>query len=94
MGSLETIECSAGVIAFRVNVRGKLLRVVAETFAGVDFVSYRNDPPPIVCGPVRPAARVLVTFIATPSGTAPAAANAPDGKAVALEMIPADYTPD
>jgi len=91
-GSLEAIECAGDVIAFRVNVRGTLLRVVAATFAQVDFVSYRNDPPPIACGPVRPAARVVVTFIAAPSGAGRAAANAPDGKAVALEMIPADYT--
>jgi hypothetical protein len=51
----------------------------------VDFINYRDAPVvPPACGVLAQPLRALATYRASPDG---------DGKAVALEIVPADYVP-
>ncbi len=91
LGQFRAIECAANLVVLNVEVYGRVLKVAAKQLSEVDFISYRSDTPSAVsCGPLRAPMRVLVTYRARPATTA---AGMIDGDAVAIELVPDDYTP-
>jgi len=92
LGQLTTIECTRDRIVLHLVDNGRVFRLAARQLSDIDFVTYRNDTPGSVsCGPVQPAVRALVTYRPSPADAGPGAA---DGDAVAVELVPDDYTPE
>jgi hypothetical protein len=90
-GSFRAIECQRETVLLNVEVEGRLLRLSAKQLSEIDFITYRDEPPGAVsCGPLPKPMRVLATYRARPTG---AAAAAPDGDAVAIELLPDGYAP-
>ena len=91
LGQFRGIECAPGLVVVQVEANGRVLRFAAKQLSDVDFISYRSDTPTAVnCGPLTAPLRVLVTYRTRPATTA---AEKIDGDAVAIELVPDDYTP-
>ena len=88
---MTDIECTRGTLVFAVRTPTDSLRLSAAALTDVQFITYRDQPPgDVVCGPQDNATHALITYRAaqTASGTTNL-----DGRAVAIELIPDDYTP-
>ena len=83
-------DASAGQIR-QVEILGRVLKLAAKQLSEVDFISYRSDTPGALnCGPLATPLRVLITYRTRPATTP---AGMIDGDAVAIELVPEDYTP-
>lgn len=90
-GVLTTVECGRGSIVLVIEAEGEDLRLATEDLAKVEVISYRNMAPvSFGCGPVRPSPRVFATFR---EGDEPVAVSGIDGHAIAIELLPDDFTP-
>ena len=88
LGAFTAVECRAEGIVLAVDVGGKTMRLAAPQFGQIQFISYVPSAPcAIGCGPLPLPMRVLATYRA-------GGATGTDGEAVAIEAIPADYTPE
>lgn len=92
LGMFQAIECRAagdGRVALVVEAAGKVMRFAATGIGDVDFVSFRGDTPTQVnCSPFAKPYRALVTY-----RTDAILISGADGTAVAIELIPDDFTP-
>jgi tetratricopeptide (TPR) repeat protein len=85
-GIIALIECGSDGLVVTVTQASGSLRLRAKTMAAVQFVSYRDDLRGAVsCGP-QGTMPVLATYRAEPDATSA-------GVLVALEYVPAGYTP-
>ena len=85
-GWLTAIECGQKGVVLVARVDGKPLRVHADRFESIDFITYRDDlSGSINCGRRSPEDVVVLTFRPGGSGVA--------GEAVAVEFPPANFVP-
>ena len=90
LGQFQAVECGPNGIVLTMNLGDRALRLGAARFDAVEFIAYRQDVQlKVNCGPVSPSLRALATY--RPSSAA--GARVSDGQAIALELIPDDYTP-
>lgn len=87
LGIFTAMECDATGMRLVIQSESGPLKLVAGKPGDIEFLSYRQDSPgQIGCGPIQPAQRVVATYRAAENrGTA--------GVAVAIELLPDDYTP-
>ena len=91
LGMLTSIDCPSGSIVLVIEADGTALRIGAAGFANVAFITYRKTSPgAAACGPVVPATRVFATF--DQENASPGATDV-NGRAVAIEVLPDDFTP-
>jgi hypothetical protein len=91
LGQFRAIECRPTLVVLQIDSSGRTLRLAAKQLSEVDFITYRSDTTgPVQCGPLLTPVRVLVTYRFRSETTA---AGAIDGDAVAIELVPDDYTP-
>ena len=89
LGDFSGVECVQGSIALVVRTSNTTLLLRAKQLSEVDFISYRTDTPQNVsCGPLAKPPRVLATYRARADG-----GGAIAGDAVAIELLPDNYTP-
>jgi len=87
-GRLVEIECGDSSVTFVVESGERLLRLRADSFGRVRFVSYTSDVRgQLTCGPRSPAPPVLVTY----RPPRPDSTDEGDGDALAFEFIPPDW---
>jgi tetratricopeptide (TPR) repeat protein len=87
-GRLVEIECGESSLVFVVEADGRTLRLRADSFSRVRFVSYTADVRGhLTCGARSPANTVLITY----RPRRPDSADAGDGEALAVEFIPPDW---
>jgi tetratricopeptide (TPR) repeat protein len=92
LGQFRAIECTRDFIVLQVDANGRTLKLAATQLSDVDFITYRSDTPGSVsCGALPAPMRVLITYRVRATTTP---AGAIDGDAVAIEVLPDDYTPD
>ena len=92
LGRFISIDCRDGLFLLQIDANGRTLRLAAKQLSDVDFISYRTETPGSVsCGPLSAAARALATYRFRSETTG---AGSIDGDAVAIELIPDDYTPE
>ena len=85
-GWLTAIECGQKGVVLVARVDGKPLRVHADRFESIDFITYRDDlSGSINCGRRSPEDVIVLTFRPGGSGVA--------GEAVAVEFPPANFVP-
>ena len=90
-GQFSAIECGANGAVLVVQTTTGPLRLRAKQLAEVDFISYRTDTPGSVsCGALSTPQPVLVTYRAGVAGAGPTATA---GDAVAIELLPDNFTP-
>jgi len=83
-GMFESIECGPKGVVFVVRTAESVLRVRADRFEDVEFISYRTlAAQTIGCGAQSPPVEVYLTW-RLPSGSA----KASEGTAVAIEVLP------
>lgn len=88
VGTFSAVDCTGGGLVFVVQTDAGVLNLSAKQFSDVTFLSYRQDTPTNVgCGLIRPAQRVLATYV--PGQPAGAIA----GNLVAVELIPDGFVP-
>ena len=88
VGTFSAVDCTGGALVFVVQTDAGVLNLAAKQFSDVTFLSYRQDTPTSVgCGLIRPAQRVLATYV--PGQPAGAIA----GSLVAIELIPDGFVP-
>ena len=91
LGQFRAIECRPTLVVLQIDSSGRTLRLAAKQLSEVDFITYRSDTTGSVqCGPLPKPVRVLVTYRVRSETTA---AGTIDGDAVAIELVPDDYTP-
>lgn len=91
-GYLSRIECSPPGVAIRVQLPTGVRRLAATRLDQVLMYSFRSDVSgDIACGTQQAGKRVLLTW--TPSRVAGAPSDAFDGRAIAVEFVPASYVP-
>ena len=91
LGEFRAIDCVQGTIVLVLQTDSGPLLLRARQLGDIDFISYRNDAPGSVsCGPLSTPQRVLATYRAGAAGTS---ASATAGDAVAIELLPDNYTP-
>lgn len=91
LGTFTTVDCRPGSAVLVIEADGETLRLAAESLARVEFIAYGGAASGTVgCGPVRPAPRVFATFR---EDDRPVAVSGVDGQAVAIELLPDDFTP-
>jgi tetratricopeptide (TPR) repeat protein len=91
LGQFTAIECRPNLIVLQVDASGGTLRLAAKQLSEIDFITYRTDTAGSVqCGALPKPVRVLVTYRVRSETTA---AGTIDGDAVAIELVPDDYTP-
>jgi Flp pilus assembly protein TadD len=84
-GILSAIECPQGAVRLVVEQEGRLVRVHAATFDGIDFISFRSDlTGALACGARTTQDPVLVTYRPRPGGGSL-------GEVVAVEFVPLSY---
>jgi Tfp pilus assembly protein PilF len=89
LGMFVAADCLKDGVVLHVAVDGRTLRLTARGFDDVEFIAYVENPPQsIPCGVFGTASRVLATYRALAG-----AAAGIDGQAVAIELIPAGFTP-
>ena len=90
LGVFESVGCGQDQVVLRVITDRGPVHLEAKAFSDIEFISYRPDPPKsVACGPAERTLRVLATY-------RPFEARSPagiDGYAVAVELIPDNYTP-
>jgi tetratricopeptide (TPR) repeat protein len=87
-GRLVEIECADSFVLFVVETEGRLLRLRADSFARVRFVTYTSDVRGhLTCGPRSPSNTVLVTY----RPRRPDSSGEGDGDVLAVEFIPPDW---
>jgi tetratricopeptide (TPR) repeat protein len=92
LGQFRAIECTRDRIVLQVDANGRTLKLAAKQLSDVDFITYRSDTAGSVsCGPLPTPMRVLITYRVSATTTT---AGAIDGDAVAIEVVPDDYTPE
>jgi hypothetical protein len=92
LGQFRAIECTRDLIVLQVDANGRTLKLGAKQLSDVDFITYRSDTAGSVsCGPLPTPMRVLITYRVSATTTT---AGAIDGDAVAIEVVPDDYTPE
>ena len=91
LGTFSAVDCRQGAIVLQIDAAAGPMRLAVKTFDEVEFLTYRPDSPTAVpCGPQRPSYRVLATF-RVDAAPLPGANTA--NHAVAIELLPAGYTP-
>ena len=91
LGTFVSVDCRPGTVLLQIDTAAGSVRMGAQSFAEVQFVAYRPDPPSsVACGVQQPAYRVLATFRA--DGSPLAGADTPN-RAVAIEVLPDGFTP-
>jgi cytochrome c-type biogenesis protein CcmH/NrfG len=89
LGMFTKVDCQGGSSVLVVEADGETIRMAATDLAKVTFLSYRPTAPAAVnCGPLAPA-RVFATFAEDDALTASGVA----GRAIAIELLPDDFTP-
>jgi hypothetical protein len=87
LGVFRAMECGQSGISVVIDVEGRTLRLGAQKFEQVDFITYRSDQPGnVACGAQPRPGRVLATYRSAVSGSS-------DGIAVAIELLPDGYVP-
>jgi hypothetical protein len=90
VGFFTRVECTAknGVV-FNVKVGKRLLRLRRDDFSGLHLMAFTPEAAgrELACGPRKPEAHVVVTYLPT----APGPRVKTDGALVALEFVPADF---
>jgi tetratricopeptide (TPR) repeat protein len=87
-GRLVEIECGESSLVFVVEADGRTLRLRADSFSRVRFVSYTAEVRGhLTCGPRTPVNTVLITY----RPRRPDSSDAGDGEALAVEFIPPDW---
>lgn len=72
-----------------IQTAGRLLQLRQVPSRPPEFISSGPNPPAAVgCGPLKPVQRVLATYTPAANPT-----KAFDGDAVAIELVPDDFTP-
>jgi hypothetical protein len=91
LGRFRAIECARGSAVLLVDSEAGPLRLRTKAIDDVDFISYRADGLSSVnCGALPAPQRVLATYRPGAEGSG---ATATTGEAVAIELLPDDYTP-
>jgi tetratricopeptide (TPR) repeat protein len=89
LGMFTAVDCQAGSSVLVIEAEGETIRMAAADLAKVTFLSYRPTAPAGVnCGPIAPV-RVFATFAEDDALTASGVA----GRAIAIELLPDDFTP-
>jgi hypothetical protein len=89
LGTFVGVDCGRDRIVLQVTTDGRTMHLTARSFDDVEFISYvDNAPTSIPCGLFGTASRVLATYRPLPTP-----ADGIDGQSVAIELIPANYTP-
>jgi hypothetical protein len=89
LGVFRAMDCLQSGIALVIDVEGKTLRLGAQKFEQIDFITYRSDQPGRVgCGAQSGPGRVLATYRANGQDS-----GSSDGIAVAIELLPDGYIP-
>jgi len=90
-GQFRAIECGPGSAVLLVDATGGTLRLRTKQIDDVDFISYRaGGLSSVSCGALAAPQRVLVTYRPGAEGEG---STATAGDAVAIELLPDDYTP-
>jgi tetratricopeptide (TPR) repeat protein len=90
-GMFTRVDCVSGGIVLVVEADAETLRLAATEFSKVAFITYSNTGPgTVACGPVLPATRVFATFDEKDASMTTADVN---GRAIAIEVLPDDFTP-
>lgn len=92
LGVFRAIECRADFFTLVFDTESGAARVGSKRFDEIEFITYRSQSPgEVACGPVAQPTRALVTYR---SGSAEAGGDQRLlGTAVAVELLPDDYTP-
>jgi hypothetical protein len=91
LGQFDGVECRPNGILLSIKLPDRALRITAASFNAVVFIAYKQDAPRGVnCGRVEPPLRAYATY----RSVAGAPSSAGDGQAVAIEILPDDYTPE
>ncbi len=88
-GKLIAIDCAPGAIVVHIDTEDESLRLSAAGVETVQFISYGGSgPKALTCGSAEPASRVFATYIESDATNQAAGI---DGRAVAIEVLPASY---
>jgi len=86
-GTLKAVECENGTVVLRVETDDESLRLSAARLDGVQFISYQpSGAKSLACGPSD--LRVFATYV---ESDAVIQATGIDGRAIAIEVLPAGY---
>lgn len=89
-GRFVAIECAAGAVVVVIDVGGQTLRLGAQRFDQIAFITYRsNTPSSVSCGPQATPPPVLATY----RTGGPRIEGAAHGEIVAIELVPDGYSP-
>jgi tetratricopeptide (TPR) repeat protein len=89
LGTFRGIVCGPELTVLAIQTQGRLLQLRQNPSRPPDFISYVANPPKSVgCGPINPPQRVLATYTKSERPS-----TAYDGDAVAIELVPDDFTP-
>ena len=91
LGMFTAVECAREVVVLQIATDAGPVKLAAENFNAIEFITYRQEPPgPVECGPQRPAFRTLATF-RTEAALVPGSDTR--NRAVAIELVPDGYVP-
>lgn len=91
LGVFRAVECGSNLFSLIVETQSGTIRLGARLFDEIEFITYRSETPGTVgCGSLASPTRALVTYraqhaLGTDAGVL--------GQAVAVELLPDDYTP-
>ena len=89
LGQFKGIVCGREVTVLAIEAGGRQLQLRQNPSRPPEFIAYVPNPPKAVgCGAINPPQRVLATY-----KTSERPSTAYDGDAVAIELIPDDFTP-
>jgi hypothetical protein len=89
LGTFRGIMCGKDSILLTVQTADRTVQLRQNPTRPPEFLAYVPNPPKGVgCGPIEPPQRVLATYTASASPS-----KAYEGDAVAIELIPDDFTP-
>jgi tetratricopeptide (TPR) repeat protein len=89
IGTFRGIVCGKDLTLLTIQTGGRTLQLRQDPARPPEFIAYVPNPPKNVgCGPIDPPQRVLATYT-TPGRSS----TAYEGVAVAIELIPDDFTP-
>jgi hypothetical protein len=89
LGTFRGIVCGKDLTLLAIQTGGRTLQLRQDPARPPEFIAYVPNPPKAVaCGPIEPPQRVLATY-----RTSARLTTSYDGDAVAIELIPDDFTP-
>ena len=89
LGQFRGIVCGRELTVLAIESGGRQLQLRQNPTRPPDFISYVPNPPKSVgCGPINPPQRVLATYTKSERPS-----TSYEGDAVAIELIPDDFTP-